>query len=271
MKTLTIARTHLQRVAIIATFFLCSLSPILSSAESITLCYEENAYPPFMTQESIVPSYRKGILLDLIDAAASRSEIDVHYIRRPWKRCIEDVAKGRADGLFAAIWLSERDSWGAFPKDNRRAGVPANPKYRLWTAEYPVFVHEDSLLEWNGEHFSNVRHGIGAPLGYVAEQFLRKLNVLNELSQSPKHGISLVSLKRLDGYVVEKNIGLSLVNDLNAHETIRLLPINFLQADWYVVFSHQYVAHSESRAKRFWESLAEVRETQSHALVLTYR
>lgn len=54
----------------IATFF-CSLSPVLSFAESITLCYEENAYPPFMTQASIVPSYRKGSLLDLIDAAAS--------------------------------------------------------------------------------------------------------------------------------------------------------------------------------------------------------
>lgn len=107
-----------------------------------------------------------------------------------------------------------------------------------------MFVHVDSLLKWNGERFSGVRHGVGAPLGYVAEQFLRRLNVLNELSQSPKHGISLVSLKRLDGYVIEKDIGLGLVNDLNARETIRLLPINFLQADGYVVFSHQYVAHS---------------------------
>lgn len=238
------------------------------SSTKIKVCYEESDFIPFQYIDSVTQD-RKGVLLDILNSAAIQQNLSIHYYRRPWKRCISEVANGLADGLFAAIWLSEREEWGKYPK------LASNPKkvdphYRLWTAEYKIFTHIDSQLSWDGKRFNNLKFGLSAPLGYVAEKKLRSLNALGEFNHDPTQGLVLASKARIDGYVVEENIGLALLNSLDIQQDIKLLNTNFIEADWYFVFSHQYFKAHPSKAKQFWNGIRSAREKNGQGFVNKY-
>lgn len=247
--------------------------PALVSADSrpTVVCYENLDYVPFMLGEKKVPEQKPGILLELLDIAAP--DVNIEYQRKPWKRCIKQLQLGRVDALFAAIWLPERDSWGQFPPLNKRTGVAADSRYRLWHVQYQIFVNRASGLNWDGKNFHGLkRGGISAPPGYVAKKKLKGMGVLAKGSHIPLEGFKLVALDRLDGYVIEKHIGIQTVFRMprELQDRIFYLDTPLFDADWHIVFSHQYMKHHADKAQKIWEGLANISEDNRQAIVERY-
>lgn len=233
------------------------------------VCFEMQDNMPFIQgvpEDGMVILGEHGVIADLLILASERRGIELNFSFMPWKRCIQQLGQGKVDGIVAAIWSSDRDSWGVFPK----VGAEADNEKAIWFVDYLIYTQLGSRLNWNGSHFSGIRHGIAAPLGYIAHKKLNELGVLHNQNLSLTDGFALLALGRLDGYVVEERIGRRVINDLQLGD--KLVPISppFMRVHWFMPVSHQwYKAHSEFSLE-FWLTLSEIRKTQGEALLQHY-
>ena len=248
---------------------LLSLLPACALAEHplLRICYESDDAMPFWTDAQ---QAKPGLLVELIQAAAQQTDLRLAFQRQPWKRCVMQLQSGQSDGIFAAIWQADRDAWGQFPGRDPQRGLSVDRNYRLWQADYPIITRIDSSLQWDGEQFSGLQHGLSAPLGYIASQRLQELGVLASASLSAEKSLKLVALGRLDGYVIERQIGTTHIRELGLQSNLKTLPIPLLQADWYLPLSHRFTDQHPELAQRFWQALREQRHRQGAELSQRY-
>ncbi len=233
----------------------------------MTLCYQQDPALPFSSPPETLDPQKPGILLELIRHLEQDFSMSLTLQSMPWKRCLLMLEAGEVDGAFAVIWSSERDKRYAFPK-NSEGNVDSQK--RFWRVKYPVFVRQDGELFWDGKDFRGLRYGLSAPVGYLAHQKLLKLgaNYTHELDL--ELGLQLVSLGRLDGYIVEQNIGMQAVRKLKLDNVHTPFEEAFMFADLYIPLSKSLLRSRSQLAKTFWESLAIVRERYLDQLLRAY-
>jgi polar amino acid transport system substrate-binding protein len=238
---------------------------------TLRLCHEVEDLPPYInTQSNDQALTQPGLVLELIERAAEQAQVRLELHRQPWKRCIHAVQQGGSDGLFVVIWEAERDAWARFPGRDPLSQQPVDPDFRLWQVDYSIIVHKGTSLNWDGKKFSGVERGVGAPLGYVVRNRLETLGVLATTPPATDTALRLIALKRLDGFVIEREIALNLIERLQLAEELMLLPLPLMQADWYVPLSHQFYQRHPQVAERFWQALGEQREHLAAALRRRY-
>lgn len=235
---------------------------------TIRLCYESVALVPYAS----APADKRGpgLILELLESAAQQAEVRLQLHQQPWKRCIHEMHQGGTDGIFVAIWQPDRDAWGRFPGRDPRLGTAVDPARAVWPVQYVVIGRAGGRLSWDGQRFSGVRHGVGAPLGYVVSQRLQELAVLAGGSMAPSKALRMVAAGRLDGYVLEREIALDLLDQLQLQEELVLLPTPLLEAEWYLPFSHPFYAAHADIVERFWRTLGEQREKRADELRQRY-
>ena len=232
---------------------LLTLSPL--SAAQITLCAEDQNFPPFLYYNN--PD-KQGILVDIIEAIGNETDIDIKIIRLPWNRCKSMVASNEVQGMFAAIWTPERETEYAFPK-NAENRLDEN-RY-LWEVHYTIFTHiNNDSLQWQNEQFTNLNMGLSAPPGYVAHEKLKTNEALFAGNIMQNEGLQMVAANRLDGYILEEKIGWQTVNELGLDKQIKTIANPFIQTKWYVPLAKEYVAQNPDEANLFWHKLAEIRQ-----------
>ena len=237
----------------------------VSPAAAMTLCIEDADYSPFILPDA--PAQHAGVLPALAMHAAEHTQQTLKLIRHPWKRCIDMVQKGQVDLILAAIWLPERDVWGQYPKHANAPSGPPDRSKRLWTAEYPVFVANNSSLDYDGKAFNATKVGLAGPPGYVVTKRLAAMGLLYAQPLMPFNGLRLVALERLDGYVVERHIGTHLLYQQNLQSKVRTLSPVFQRDDWYVVFSYPFAEQHPEQVAAFYAALEQARERFGQALL----
>ena len=248
---------------------LCLLILLLSPPTwALTLCIEDTDNPPFYIASG--GEQKPGVLVEMTQLAAASLGQSLRIISHPWKRCIDKISKGEVDATLAAIWTPERDSWGAYPKLSREPQAQPDRALRLWRVQYPVFVPQSSNLGYNGQQFTGLKTGIGAPPGYIAWQRLKDQGALSEQVLLPTVGLRLVAMNRLDGYVVERNIGRYLLRTTGHEQQVKTLPTTYLEDDWFLVFSKQYQSANGALVQSLWQALGEIREQQGQAILARY-
>lgn len=272
----SIWHSDLKPHAVAERMLLLSLISVVSSAvtaaptnQTLRVCYEDQDYLPYTKGSgngADVALGKRGVLPDLVLLATEEVGLKAEFVSLPWKRCIQQLEYGQVDAIFAAIWLPERDKWGVFPKTDGQV----NNHYRLWRVSYKIHLGRDSILSWDGNAFSHVQHGIGAPLGYVAYKKLEAMGVLPPQNHLPDEGFRLLGLGRLDGYVIEQSIGEQLIRKQKLMDAVQVLEKDFLQADWYLPLSHQWYGQNTALARQLWQALSQMRELQGEALYQHY-
>lgn len=257
-----------MRPSLLPTLFL-TLLPTFAFAEHprLRICYENEDSMPFWTDAE---QANPGLLVELVQSAAQQADLHLELQRQPWKRCIMQLQSGQSDGIFAAIWQADRDTWGQFPGRDPEHQRAVDRDYRLWQADYPIITRIDSSLQWNGQQFSGLQHGLSAPLGYIASQRLQALGVHAKVNQSAEKALQLVALGRLDGYVIERQIGNTHIRKLGLQSDLTMLPVPLLKADWYLPLSHQFTRQHPQQAQRFWQALRDQRLRQEADLSQRY-
>jgi len=225
-----------------------------TSALDLKVCYESAGYYPYLTNAN--SDENPGILLEIILAAAKKTELNLVLYRSSWKRCQTDLKRGHADGIFAAIWSLEREGWASFPK-NKKSEV--DDRRYLWKSIYKVHVSKDSKLTWNGKQFSQKDVKVAAPRGYIAYQMLEDLNVLPEVIYKASQGLKLVGKKRLDGYVIEEQIGKNLIRKNGLTKQVVSIENNFFEALWYLPLSKSFYKKNPKVAEKFFTAINESR------------
>jgi len=236
----------------------------------LRLCYENQDLSPYTSAPVGTAAGHPGLVVELIEQAARSAQLRLVLHRQPWKRCVHEVRQGASDGVFVAIWWADRDAWGRFPGRTPDGQTPVDPSRSLWPAEYRVIVRPDSSLQWDGRSFQGINHGIGAPLGYAVSQYLKSMGVLANESLAPATALKLVVAGRLDGYVLESELGLALIKREGLQGQLVLLPTPVVRADWYLPLSHQFYAAHPERAERLWQAIGEQRQQRAEELRKRY-
>ncbi len=251
------------------TILFLTLLPTCAFSKQLALriCYENEDSMPFWSDAGQV---RPGLVIELVRAAALQADLNLELQRRPWKRCIMQLQSGQSDGIFAAIWQADRDAWGQFPGRDPKRQQAVDRDYRLWQVDYPIITRTNSTLQWDGQQFSGLQHGLSAPLGYVASQLLESIGVLDKVNHAAEKALKLVALGRLDGYVIERHIGNAHIRNLELQSELTMLPIPLLQADWYLPLSHQFTRQHPQKAQQFWQALRDQRQHQEADLSRHY-
>lgn len=226
----------------------------------LRLCYELGGLPPYTSPPDGAPLEQPGLIIELIQQAAYQARLRLDLHQQPWKRCVHEVQRGTSDGLFIAVWQADRDAWGRYPGRDPQRQSPVDTNQRLWRVEYPIIVRTGSALQWDGQRFTGVQHGIGAPLGYATSQRLRELGVLSSESLAQAKALRLVAAGRLDGYVLEREIALALIDSLQLKGQLMFLPQPLLETNWYLPLSHQFYATHPELAEGLWQALSAQRE-----------
>ena len=242
----------LDIIRMMKTFFIIILFflAINVSAKTFKFCFEENTYLPFVNSNTTVSGTR-GFLVDTIEKVLKDMGHEVEFYSFPWKRCIRYVEENKFDGLFAAIWQSERDEWGVFPK----IGDKEDPSRAMYLAKYKVFKNKKNPMSWDGIKFLHSKCQISAPLGYVAYKKLEKLDCIIKNSIDAKRGFELLQTNRIDGYIVEQKIGESFIKKLGAFDQIKMLDKIFIENNWYLPFSKKFYGENIKLVESFWKKL----------------
>ncbi|NRD75606.1 transporter substrate-binding domain-containing protein [Shewanella sp. VB17] len=244
-------------------------TPQKTNAPVMRICYEDRGYFPYATTEPITDSKTlnvHGVFVDLIIKTAARLNLSIQLVRLPWKRCIQHLSQGKTDAIFAAIWTPERESIGVFPTREGQIDV----ERRLWSGSYQVFTHKQSSLKWNDGQFSGLKLGVAAPLGYITYDKLAKLDALPLNNLTSKEGFTLLAKRKLDGYVVERYIGLSMIKDMKLTAELSALTTTFMQVNLYLPVSHQWNQQYSALTLQFWQTLSEIRQEQGDMILAGY-
>ena len=222
------------------------LLPTLASANQVLkVCHEVTDLKPIIYKEN---NEAKGLIITLLKTAASELGVDLQFHAKPWNRCQKEVLTGKSHTLFGMIKTPERAKQFAFPK---------NDNEYLWTAQYPVFVR--SNVEFNSNEYKPDK-GIGAPLGYVVSRQLNEKAWLSPFQYKPVEGLKMVAQEKLDGYVIERLIGLNLVYENRLEERVAPSNENLMNAEWHLPFNKSFYFRNKNLVNNLWSRVNKERK-----------
>lgn len=241
-------------------FLLALSSPI--SAQSMTLCLEDVDYPPYAHGTDTIRAVNPGIMIEIVQDAAARAEVEISFIRRPWLRCQKLVAENKVHGLFAMIRSPEREKLFAFPSVE---------DHFLMEAEYAIFHHKRSNRVWrieeiaeslaSGKTITNYEgFGFGAPRGYQVEAMLRRHKLLATEATYLEKALPIIAKNRMDGFVIEKRVGQHIVNKHRYQKKIVPSSNSVAKSKWHVAINLDFYDKNPELIKKFWTHLSEARK-----------
>ena len=237
--------------------------PFAVQAETVKLrlCYESAEFQPFFNGTDQVPQKNPGLAIEhLAMPAASAAGFELELYRRPWNRCISDMQNNLADGILPTAWSPDRESWARFPGPERDTAGGIDRAFSNWEVSYSIIVASNSNLDWDGNQFNNLQRGLGAPLGHITNDRLKQMGALQSSNIRPEAAMKMILHERLDGYVLENFVSLSLIRQTGLQAQLKVLPTPLLKAEWYVPVTHQFYAAHSAQVWRFWEALVEQRK-----------
>ncbi|WP_161568607.1 hypothetical protein [Pseudoalteromonas phenolica] len=101
--------------------------------------------------------------------------------------------------------------------------------------------------------------GLGAPLGYVVWQTLNEKGWLSPFQYEPAQGLKMVAQGKLDGYVVERLIGLNLLFENHLQEEVTYSQNHLLDTTWYLPFNKNFYLNNQVLVENFWFELNNAR------------
>ncbi len=226
-----------------------------SHALPFKICYESPHFFPYDTDGD--KNQKLSVVIKTVNEASKETGLEVQYIRASWDRCLKDIESNKVNALLTSLWTEQRDKVASFPKNSNNQ---LDKSLYLLKAHYKIYTHIDSKLSWDGHSLSNINEGISAPKSYIASEKLKGMKVLKETDIKVKQAFDLILKKRLDGYVVLKEVADIILNDYPRKHLIKKLEKDFLTDYLYIPVSKEFEKKSPKKTKKFFEELAKARK-----------
>lgn len=247
-----------------------AIMPLSLKAQKLgfRVCVDESDTPPLLTSEfpSSKSKQAAGLLIDLMDLALRNLNLSLEVVRYPWQRCIAKFKSGDIDAIVGLVWQKEYEKWAVFPM---MAGHP-DENYRLWQANYSIFVAPDSQVQWDGFNFAGLEKGASTVQGAFIEKSLKQMQAFSNQSYSATDGLRLVSLNHLDAYVMESIKGRSLIKEYALEGKLTELALPFAHTNWFVPVSSKWAARNPELTQAFWQALKRARIERGAELLRSY-
>lgn len=241
-----------------------------TEAKRITLASTPEAIPAVQADGAIMTPERPGFRVEVLRSAGKQCGADVKFAPVPWKRALDMVRNGGADGAFSASFSEERAAFAAYPL---KSGLP-DTKKAMKSYGYSLYVSADSELNWDGKAVTG--SGQNRKLLVEADSFGATLVAQIGLEPMPvsnyKSMVRMVAEKRAPGMVgIDTTVEQILAGDPTLATRIKKLqpPVGIQHA--YVIFAKTFYAQNLALVECFWTALAEIRSKPAYQdLVKSY-
>lgn len=233
----------------------------------VILCEDKEDFPNVIGDGERVGERRPGVAIEFARLVGKKLKMNVLIKRMPWKRCLEiEIRHGRADGVIPISYRKEREEIGAYPMKNGKLDT----RYMFSVESYVFYKSKGSQIDWDGSAIRDFRGIVGAPPGYSVIDNIVKMGLRSEEGYSPANmqklaagRIQLVAALEQEGdHVLAKHPDLG-----SKIEKIRP-PI--VTKNYFLMLSHQFVKNNPVLAKKIWDTVRELRETEYKRLVRKY-
>lgn len=241
-----------MKIYAVCALLLVSASWYSQAKTPLSVCYEGSGMEPFISADKHT-GQPVGLLVDMLNTATASLDITLKYQQAPWLRCQKMVQENQLNATLAMIWSAQRVQQFRFPDHD--SGVQQSERY-LWQAQYPVF-HRAAKSFALAQYLP--QFGIGAPLGYIVEDWLRHKGWLSPYKFTPDVGLRMVADGKLDGYSVERFIGIHSVRRLSLEDKVVASDDNLLVEKWFLVFNLQYYQQNQQLVEQFWSNIETAR------------
>ncbi|WP_372768329.1 hypothetical protein [Pseudoalteromonas sp.] len=220
---------------------------------TLTYCYENKpVLPHFYGTGPNVPSEKPGPAIEIMQQLADLTEeVEINFVRFPWRRCLNDLALGRVDAVVGR-YHPLRDKIAQYPKtedgnlDNERSFSISNT----------CLVYREGEVFWDGANLSfDKPKSVTVPNGYgIISELLSKGFEIYEVPSMAK-GHELLFKGRVN--VSLSHCHMASVPDGFVENTI---PIS--ESIGYLMFSHQFYEKQLQLAHTLWDNLSKINTEQ---------
>ncbi len=243
---------------VLSAIAIACLSSLPLSATELRLCSEYEEYVPSVLYPKGDGSEGESIA-QRVEKAAKRIGLEITISRHPWKRCMKLVEQGDVDGLFPIIATNSREERYRFPQDGQ--GYLLRVDYPLFVLRGGAFDRDDTKTLLVGQQGLNddlyrllKQKGLAAPYGYVMRQRLMAAGFQGPDSIEPRLGLRQVREGKLDGYAIEREIGLTLLR-LSGIDNVVPTRYPLERATWHVAFNRDFYRINREAVDKFWLAL----------------
>ncbi|MEA2102004.1 MAG: hypothetical protein U9P80_05450, partial [Thermodesulfobacteriota bacterium] len=90
-----------------------------SAAQGVTIvCENKTDFPNVIGEGDTILAENPGVTVEVLQLVGQRLDLDITFIRQPWKRCLVSLQEGSANVLFTASYKQKRKKFGLYPMKN---------------------------------------------------------------------------------------------------------------------------------------------------------
>lgn len=255
-------------------FFSLFCTPIY--AITLTFAYEDKAQPPYYLGDTgDVPQLNPGVAVEMLQIMDSQlDEVEIKFVRMPWKRALYSLKSNRIDGIFNSAFLTERLEYGWYPTVNRKPYGPIDTSRRITQISYSLYKLASSPLDWHGDWSVLKEELVGAPLGFSIVTDLKKKGVRVEEFHSSQSNLRMLLTHRLKLVALQSVTADSLLEtkkDNAEYAKIEKLTPNLISKPYYLMLSKYFVNQNPKLAQKIWDKIKQIRQEQRPALFARYQ
>jgi len=234
--------------------WMVTLSNLAFAQKNLLFCYEDKSLPPyFLGAGSVVPKEHPGATIELMQLLDLQfTDLNIKYIRKPWKRCLDDLSKSTVDAVIGSYHI-EREKIGVYPKNKGKV----DPTKAISKHAVCFVKHKSSSFYWDGINIqSNKKMVIAVTAGYMIVKVLEKLPVIIHETLSADQALILLKKKRVDAAVslcrINKNV-MKQPTELESQFSLVYPPLHVNSG--YLIISHGYYKNNPALVKSIWRYL----------------
>lgn len=219
------------------------------------LCSIDVDFPPYARVDGT------GHLQYLLLQAARGMGVELERRIAPRRRCLEELKAGLVDGMIGA-YSAGRDEYAAFPM----AANGPDQKKAMAEPRYFLYRRKGTSLDWDGQRLTGKgdgRIGVESGFAFIIER-LQQLGVAyDDGSKALEPNIAKLVAGRLDG-VIAMELEADQLVAARFEGRIERSAKPFEQTPLYLMLSHQFHGQYRRFADRYWQALADYRNTADY-------
>ena len=243
-----------MRLFLVVLFLLVSLDA--QSQIVFRVAYGDKGTPPYYNGNGKrVPMEKPGIVIELLNLIAKDLNLDLRYVRMPWKDVLSSLKENKVDAIFDASFNEKRLEIGNYPFDV--AGNLDGSK-SLYSRNYVLFVNDREAVSWDGNQIISDERGIAAKEGFSILIDLEKQQVNTVPVLSRRIGFGLLKEGKIAGFA---DLEIEGVHFLEIHKE-RFRKITKLRRplktkDYFLMISHRFYGKNRILAEKIWQKIPE--------------
>lgn len=246
-------------------FGVASVLPAALLACELEFAYAHQVSSPYITEakpEEPLP----GLAVEIISHAAAVHGCKTHFVRRPGKRVLAEVAANQHTGAIMFSFSEERQRSTVFPLD---ASGKIDGERRLARLYYYLYRMADSKLEWDGKRFRNLDRPVGVNLGYAVAADLLALGAKVEEVPTTAQNLEKLRMGRIAAYAMH-DFGVDVALRAPQYAKVERMPIALSVRDYFMTFSPRFYKENKELAERIWNELPRSRDKLMRERVAAY-